>query len=159
MPARNARHIMYQIQTIMGPKLSKMFAKAFSGGHNHGTQHSACVSSHNQKAGKIDLAMYDAISYCFSCAGAHQETLSYLWSSSCFRRLAGSTGIGAPDARASCLASTRCSSSFRDRPCRSTSSSLCLANQGISSLEFQAKNAHVDQWPLHCIKTNKACHI
>jgi hypothetical protein len=56
---------MYQIQTIMGPKLSKMFAKASSGGHNHSTQHSACVSSQNQKAGKIDLAMYDAISYMF----------------------------------------------------------------------------------------------
>ncbi len=65
MPARNARRIMYQIQTIMGPKLSKMSAKAFSGGHNHGTQHSACVSSQNQKAGKFDLAMYDAISYMF----------------------------------------------------------------------------------------------
>lgn len=61
----NARCIMYQIQTIMGPKLSKMFAKASSGGHNHSTQHSACVSSQNQKAGKIDLAMYDAISYMF----------------------------------------------------------------------------------------------
>jgi hypothetical protein len=65
MPARNARCIMYQIQTIMGPKLSKMVAKAFSEGHNNSTQHSACVSSQNQKAGKIDLAMYDAISYMF----------------------------------------------------------------------------------------------
>jgi hypothetical protein len=56
---------MYQIQTIMGPKLSKMVAKAFSEGHNNSTQHSACVSSQIQKAGKIDLAMYDAISYMF----------------------------------------------------------------------------------------------
>ncbi len=115
------------------------------------------VKTRRQENLTLQCMMLSAI--CFSCAGAHQETLSYLWSSSCFRRLAGSTGIGAPDARASCLASTRCSSSFRDRPCRSTSSSLSLANQGISSLEFQAKNAHVDQWPLHCIKTNKACHI
>ncbi len=115
------------------------------------------VKTRRQEKLTLQCMMLSAI--CFSCAGAHQETLSYLWSSSCFRRLAGSKGIGAPDARASCLASTRCSSSFRDRPCRSTSSSLSLANQGISSLEFQAKNAHVDQWPLDCIKTNKACHI
>lgn len=36
----------------------------------------------------------------------------------------GVSGMGAPDKKASYLASTRCKSSFKDKPCRSSSSSL-----------------------------------
>lgn len=68
---------MYQIQTIMGPKLSKIVAKAFSEGHNNSTQHSASVSSQNQQE-KLTLQCMMLSAICFSCAGTHQETLSYL---------------------------------------------------------------------------------